>query len=166
MIQVFVTQDRMQKAMGKDGPKSVLLGTFFGFISSSCSFAALSGTRALFQKGAGLVPALAFLLASTNLVVELGIIITIFLSWHFVVGEYLGGIILILVMWIVVRLTLPKGLEKAAREHAEQASAGHDHGDGSDMDWRKAIRSREGWQKVAKQYAMEWGMVWKSKRTI
>jgi len=82
---------RMQRMMGKAGPRSLALGTFFGFLSSSCSFAALSSSRALFQKGAGLVPALAFLLASTNLVIELGIVIAVFLSWHFVVAEYVGA---------------------------------------------------------------------------
>ena len=95
IIQVFVTRERMKKSMGETGPKSVALGTFFGFISSSCSFAALATTRSLFTKGAGLIPSLAFLLASTNLVIELGIIIGVFLSWHFVVGEYLGGLLLI-----------------------------------------------------------------------
>src|SRR6056297_3005502 len=77
MIQVFITQARMKRTMGEAGPKSVALGTFFGFISSSCSFAALATSRSLFAKGAGIVPALAFLLASTNLVVELGIIIAV-----------------------------------------------------------------------------------------
>src|SRR6056297_3972684 len=78
MIQVFITRARMQRAMGETGPRSVALGAFFGFASSSCSFAALSGTRALFAKGAGFIPSMAFLLASTNLVIELGIIIAIF----------------------------------------------------------------------------------------
>ena len=118
MIQVFVTQERMKKAMGEAGAKSVALGTFFGFISSSCSFAALSTTRALFAKGAGLIPSLAFLLASTNLVIELGIVISAFLSWQFVVGEYVGGLLLILLMWLIVRFTLPKELEDSARENA------------------------------------------------
>jgi uncharacterized membrane protein YraQ (UPF0718 family) len=104
MIQVFITRERMQQAMGEAGPRSVALGTFFGFASSSCSFAALSGTRAIFAKGAGFVPSMAFLLASTNLVVELGIIIAIFLGWQFVVGEYIGGLLLIVLMWMVVRL--------------------------------------------------------------
>ncbi|HDZ15879.1 MAG TPA: permease, partial [Methylophaga aminisulfidivorans] len=74
LIQVLITKDRMQKTMGKDGPRSMLLGTFFGFISSSCSFSALSTTRAIFNKGAGLAPSLAYLLASTNLVIELGMV--------------------------------------------------------------------------------------------
>jgi len=161
MIQVFVTRERMREAMGEDGPKSIFLGTFFGFISSSCSFAALSTTRALFTKGAGLVPSLAFLLASTNLVVELGIVIAVFLSWQFVVGEYVGGVLLILLMWLVVRLTRPKILIEDAREHArEKEGQDHDHGDGA-SDWKALIASREGWRKVAGKYVMEWQMVWK-----
>ncbi|GJL52978.1 MAG: membrane protein [Nitrospirales bacterium] len=159
MIQVFVTQERMKQSMGESGPKSVALGTFFGFISSSCSFAALATTRALFTKGAGLIPALAFLLASTNLVVELGIIIAAFLSWQFVVGEYVGGIMLILLMWLVVKLTLPKTLEDRARDHAqEQTGKG---GDGDVPNWKTLIRSKEGWRKVSSRYIMEWAMVWK-----
>lgn len=162
MIQVFVTRQRMQRAMGKSGPRAMGLATFFGFISSSCSFAALSTTRALFQKGAGLAPALAFLLASTNLVIELGIVIAVFLSWQFVAAEYLGGIVLILLMWLIVKLTLPKALEDEAREQAEQAGGGHDHdhGDGSG-DWKDKLTSAAGWREVAMQYRMEWAMVWK-----
>lgn len=159
MIQVFVTRERMKKGMGGSSGRSVFLATFFGFISSSCSFAALSTTRSLFAKGAGLIPALAFMLASTNLVVELGIIIAVFLSWQFVVGEYVGGILLILFMWALVRMTLPAGLEKEALEHAREQT---DDNDGDDsQDWRKLIASKEGWFKVAQRYGMEWSMVWK-----
>eukprot|EP00977_Amphora_coffeiformis_P027027 scaffold32389_cov107-Amphora_coffeaeformis.AAC.1 len=136
MIQVFVTRERMQQLMAKDGPWSMLLGTIFGFISSSCSFAALAGARSLFTKGAGLAPALAFLLASTNLVIELGILIAVFLSWPFVVGEYAGGILLIVFMWIAVHMTQPCVSVENAREHARQqeqedanggAHCGHHH---------------------------------------
>jgi len=158
VIQVFVTEQRMQRAMGRTGPRSVALGTVFGFVSSSCSFAALSTSRALFQKGAGLVPALAFLLASTNLVIELGVLIFVFLSWQFVVGEYLGGLLLIGLMWLVVRLTLPRWLEQEAREHAEAADGEED---GEFPDWRALASSLEGWRRVARRYFMEWSMVWK-----
>ena len=160
MIQVFVTRQRMKQAMGEAGPRSVALGAFFGFISSSCSFAALSTSRSLFQKGAGLVPALAFLLASTNLVIELGIVILIFLPWQFVVGEYLGGLILILVMWVVVSLTLPRKLEDASRQHAREAGGGSENQE-QVPDWKQRIRSRHGWHLVGRRYFMEWGMVWK-----
>jgi len=159
MIQVFVTRERMRKTMGESGPKSVALGTFFGFISSSCSFAALATTRSLFTKGAGLIPSLAFLLASTNLVVELGIVIAVFLSWQFVVGEYVGGILLILLMWLVVRLTFPRGLVQKARDKAREEE--DREGDEDPQDWKQLITSREGWRKVAHRYVMEWKMVWK-----
>lgn len=161
MIQVFVTRERMQQAMGEAGPRSVALGTFFGFVSSSCSFAALSGARALFAKGAGFIPSMAFLLASTNLVVELGIIIAIFLGWQFVVGEYIGGALLILFMWLVVRLTARFAPIEEARAHAQE-SQGED-GDATDDDtsWREKVLSRAQWGKVAQRYYMEWEMVWK-----
>lgn len=158
LIQVLVTQRRMQKMMGKRGPKSMALGTFFGFISSSCSFAALSTTRALFQKGAGLAPALAFMLASTNLVIELGIVIALFLSWQFVVGEYVGGILLILFAWLFVRFLYPKKLVSKARERLEQEH-GSDHG--GSTDWQNKISSLSGWREIGQTYVMEWQMVWK-----
>lgn len=159
MIQVFVTRERMKQTMGETGPTSVFLGTLFGFISSSCSFAALATTRSLFTKGAGLIPSLAFLLASTNLVVELGIIIAIFLGWQFVVGEYVGGVILILLMWVVVRLTRPKKLIEKAREHARQEEDAQQNED--IPDWKVLISSLDGWRRVANRYVMEWKMVWK-----
>lgn len=159
MIQVFVTRERMKQSMGAAGPKSVALGAFFGLLSSSCSFAALATTRSLFNKGAGLVPALSFLLASTNLVIELGIVIAVFLGWQFVVGEYAGGVLLILLMWLVVRFTRPDKLIARAREHSRAATDG-----GSDAqvpDWRALIVSANGWREVANRYVMEWRMVWK-----
>ena len=159
MIQVFVTRDRMQKAMGKAGKGSVALGTFFGFISSSCSFAALSTTKSLFKKGAGFMPALAFLLASTNLVIELGIIIAVFLGWQFVVGEYVGAILLILFSWFIFRVTHPSDLIRAARRRVRGEKEEDDSE--NNTDWKKKIHSVEGWRQVAKKYFMEWGMVWK-----
>jgi len=158
LIQVLVTRRRMQNMMGERGPKSMALGTFFGFISSSCSFAALSTTRALFQKGAGLAPAMAFMLASTNLVIELGIVIAIFLSWQFVVGEYVGGILLILFAWLFIRIFYPKKLVGEARERLDR-----EHGDdaGKRTDWQEKIRSLSGWEEIGQTYVMEWQMVWK-----
>lgn len=159
MIQVFVTRERMKQSMGETGPKSVFLGSFFGFISSSCSFAALSTTRSLFTKGAGLIPSLAFLLASTNLVIELGIIIGIFLGWQFVVGEYVGGVLLILFTWLIVRVTARKRLIENAREKAREQEGAED--DTDIPDWKKRILSLKGWRDVADRYVMEWKMVWK-----
>jgi len=159
MIQIFVTEKRMQKTMGKDESKSVLLGAFFGFISSSCSFAALASAKSLFKKGASFVSSIAFLLASTNLVIELGIIISIFLGWQFVVGEYVGGILLILICWILIRLINPKKLIEQAKKNLEKED------DDDEMDasknWKKKIQQEDSWARVAKKYKMEWQMVWK-----
>ena len=158
MIQIFVTEKKMQKTMGENEGKSVLLGTFFGFISSSCSFSALAGTKSIFKKGASFVSSIAFLLASTNLVIELGIIISIFLGWQFVVGEYVGGILLIGISWILIRLINPKKLIEKARKNLENED--DDEMDGS-KDWKKQIKNEDSWARVAKKYKMEWQMVWK-----
>ncbi|MDC6353564.1 MULTISPECIES: permease [Robiginitalea] len=158
MIQIFVTEKRMQRTMGKDESKSVLLGTFFGFISSSCSFAALASAKSLFKKGASFVSSVAFLLASTNLVIELGIIISIFLGWQFVVGEYMGGLLLILISWILIRTVNPIKLIEEARKNLE----GQEDDEMSDnQDWKKQIQQENSWARVAKKYKMEWQMVWK-----
>lgn len=159
MIQVFVSRERMRRSMGATDAKSVGLGALFGFLSSSCSFAALATTRSLFAKGAGLIPALAFLLSSTNLVIELGIVIAVFLGWQFVLGEYVGGALLILLMWPIVRLTTAWAPVDTARRRAREEE-GSDESDDV-PDWRRLIRSRDGWARVASRYVMEWHMVWK-----
>ncbi len=160
MIQIFITEKRMQKTMGSEsGGKGVLLGTFFGFISSSCSFAALASAKSLFKKGASFISSMAFLLASTNLVIELGIIISIFLGWQFVVGEYVGGILLILISWLLIRLINPSKLIKKARKNLEQE--GEDEDSKDTKNWKKKIRQEESWARVARKYKMEWQMVWK-----
>lgn len=157
IIQVLVTRRQMRSVMGNDGAKSIALGTFFGFISSSCSFAALATTRALFNKGAAFTASMAFMLASTNLVIELGFVIAVFLSWQFVLGEYLGGLLLIVLAWIFVKLTRPKQLIEDARDGDKE---GADE-DGYDLRHWGDLTDPELWQMVANRYVMEWQMVWK-----
>ncbi|WGK65313.1 permease [Croceiramulus getboli] len=159
MIQIFVTEKRMQQTMGGSEGRGVLLGTFFGFISSSCSFAALASAKSIFKKGASFVSSIAFLLASTNLVIELGIIISIFLGWQFVVGEYVGGVLLILICWLLIRIINPKKLIEQARENLKS----EEESDSSKpaKDWKQRIQQEENWARVAKKYKMEWQMVWK-----
>ena len=140
--------------MGADSGKSVLLGTFFGFISSSCSFSALATAKSLFQKGASFISSIAFLLASTNLVIELGIIISVFLSWQFVVGEYVGGILLILISWILIRIIRPKKLVENSRKNLDKGK----EDDSEPKPLKKKLKSTESWAKVGKQYGMEWKM--------
>lgn len=157
-IQVFVSRKRMKENMGGTGFKSIFLGTFFGFLSSSCSFSALATTKALFKKGASFIASVAFLLASTNLVIELGIVISIFLGWQFVVAEYFGGLFLILFSWILIILIRPKRIIQKARENLNAKNEGTDEtGHTPLMD----ITSKEKWIKVSKQFGMEWKMVWK-----
>lgn len=148
LIQLYVSEEKMHKLMGKNQVKAVGISTFFGFISSSCSFAALSTSRALFAKGASLISSLAFLLASTNLVVELGIVISLFLSWQFVVGEYIGGILLIFFMAIVVKFTAPSDLIRKTREKLKAENS---------EDVNKTVTLNM----ILKKYIMEWKMVWK-----
>ncbi len=159
LIQVFVSQKRMHDLMGKNETKGVLLGSFFGFISSSCSFSALATTKSLFQKGASFIASLAFLLASTNLVIELGILIAIFLDWQFVLSEYLGGILLILISWLLIKIIKPKKVIKSAREHLDMQESSMDHASKGSLQER--LSSAENWTKVGRKYAMEWKMVWK-----
>ncbi|WP_146875917.1 permease [Halovibrio variabilis] len=158
LIQVLVTKERMQRVMGKDGPRSVALGTFFGFISSSCSFAALATTRTIFHKGAGLAPAMAFMLASTNLVIELGMVIAVFLGWQFVVGEYVGGVLLILITWMLIRITRPRRLEAQARRKLGEPD---EEGQQANKTWKEKVTSLQGWKNIGQTYVMEWQMVWK-----
>ena len=154
-IAVFASRAQMGRLMGGDGMRPVALGTLFGFLSSSCSFAALAATRSLLAKGAGLVPALAFLLASTNLVIELGLVIAVFLSWQFVLGEYLGGLIMIGLVWALVRLTRPKGMMAALRERLQ------DDGDGAARPVADLWRDPAIWGELARGYLGEWRMVWR-----
>ncbi|WP_197489699.1 permease [Rossellomorea aquimaris] len=156
MIQAFIPQDKMGKYMGNAKLKSVGLSTFFGAISSSCSFAALAAGRSLFKKGAHFIPTLAFLFASTNLVIELGILIYVFLGWQFVVAELIGGVVLIFVTWILVKLTYPKKLIEDARENV------NDEGEEEEQfDWKKKIKTKNGWLQVGHEFVMNWKMVWK-----
>lgn len=157
MIQVFITKQNMQKTMGASDAKSVLFGTFFGFISSSCSFSALATTKSLFKKGASFVSSMAFLLASTNLVIELGIVISIFLGWQFVVGEYVGGILLILIVWALIALFNPKSIVSKARKKLGEAEKEKE----TSTPISEKIQHKTNWVKVGKQYSMEWKMVWK-----
>ncbi|WP_205521216.1 permease [Psychroflexus aurantiacus] len=155
-IQAFVPKKKLTRHMGESDVKSVSLSTLFGTISSSCSFAALAAARSLFLKGAHFVSTIAFMFASTNLVIELGILIFIFLGWEFVLAEIIGGLLLIVISSILIKLTYPKKWIKAAREKVEEESDEEE-----DFDWKKRIKSKEGWFLVGKNFVMEWKMAWK-----
>ncbi|WGV27325.1 permease [Halotia branconii] len=164
-IQVLITRSQMARLLGKRGPKRAILASFFGFVSSSCSFAALAASRSVLTKGAHPVNALSFLIASTNLVIELGIVLWVLLSWHFVVGNFLLGILMIVYAYLITKFWFPDQLAQSARDHAEQQQSheGMDHdmsGEGRRSWWDK-ITSRSGWQAIADAFFMEWKMAYK-----
>lgn len=156
-IQVFVPKNRLTAHMGDTGIGSVSLAGLFGAISSSCSFAALSAARSLFQKGAHFIATVAFMFASTNLVIELGVLIFLFLGWQFLAAEIIGGILMIAISAVLIRVTYPKEMIEAAKQHADAETGSEEE----DFDWKKRIKSRQGWQQVGNRFVMEWQMVWR-----
>lgn len=156
MIQAFVPKGRLTPYLGDAGLRSVSLASLFGAASSSCSFAALAAARALVAKGAHFVAAVAFMFASTNLVIELGILILLFLGWQFLAAEVAGGILLIAISTILIKLTVPGKWLAEARKAAEEK----DQGEQDDFDWRQRITSREGWNLVGHRFVSDWKMVW------
>lgn len=156
MIQAFVPKARLTQYMGDGKPKSIGLASAFGAISSSCSFAALATARALVLKGARFVEAVAFMFASTNLVIELGILIVIFLGWEFLIAEIIGGVVLIAISSVLIKLMTPDEWFDEARQKVE-AEAGDI---AEDFDWKERITSKEGWLMVGEHFVSEWKMVW------
>jgi len=156
MIQAFISKGRLTPYLGGTGAKSVGLAAVFGALSSSCSFAALAAARALVMKGAHFVAAVTFMFASTNLVIELGILILIFLGWQFLAAEIVGGFVLILISRLLVVWTYPSAWLEKAREKVERDSSSTDES----FDWRERIKSAEGWRLVGHTFIGEWAMVW------
>src|SRR3954463_16821177 len=116
IVQAWVPRERIERRLSGSGPKPVGLATLLGAASSSCSYAAIAIARSLFSKGASAAVMLAFQFASTNLVWELGLVLWILIGWQFALGEYVGGIILILLMVLMLRLFVSPKLEAAARK--------------------------------------------------
>jgi len=156
MIQAFVPRGRLAPLLGKGDVRGVSIATGLGAASSSCSFAALATARALVMKGADFVAAVAFMFASTNLVIELGVLIVIFLGWRFLAAELIGGLLLVVVSSLLMRFAVPRRWLDGARRRVEHgAPVGDD-----DFDWRQRLRSREGWTIVGERFVADWKMVW------
>lgn len=159
-IQVFVAPREAADQLGDSGPRELGLAMGIGFVSSSCSFAALAASRALWTKGASLPSALAFLYASTNLVIELGVLLWIFLGWHFVLALYLGSFILVTVMVALIRLTCPERLAEDARERASQVEdrVGSEPSDELPERWTDRLTDGPAWGRVGDAFVREWRM--------
>jgi uncharacterized membrane protein YraQ (UPF0718 family) len=142
--------------MGKDNLQSISLSTLFGSASSSCSFAALAAARSLFMKGAHFIATVAFMFASTNLVIELGILILIFLGWQFLAAEIIGGLLLIIFSSIIIKITYPKKWIAKAKEKVEKDETSEE----DTFDWKERIKSKKGWYLVGNKFISDWKMVW------
>src|SRR4051794_27960278 len=127
IVQAWVPRGRIEAAMAGSGPKPIAWATGLGAASSSCSYAAIAIAKSLFQKGASAVSALTFQFASTNLVWELGLVLWVLIGWQFTLAEYLGGIVMIVLMAATLRRFISPRLEGEARRHAQEAVSCHLH---------------------------------------
>ncbi len=162
IVQAWVPRERIQSALSGDGWGPVARATGLGAASSSCSYAAIAIAKSLFQKGASAVSGLAFQFASTNLVWELGLVLWVLIGWQFALAEYLGGIVMIVLMALLLRLFVSRALEAQAREHAQEADTGHQHHmAGESMTWRQRLTSASAWSDVAHNFRGDWQMLYK-----
>ncbi|MEA2294526.1 MAG: uncharacterized protein QOE86_2165, partial [Solirubrobacteraceae bacterium] len=162
IVQAWVPRERIQNALSGSGVRPLAKATGLGAASSSCSYAAIAIAKSLFQKGASASSALAFQFASTNLVWELGLVLWVLLGWQFTLAEYLGGIVMIVLMAVMLRLFVSRQLEERAREHAQEADTGHQHHSaGEQLSWRERLTSASAWSDVAHNFRGDWQMLYK-----
>jgi uncharacterized protein len=155
-VQAFVSRSEMQRVMGDHRPKALGIASIFGAASSSCSYAASAMAKSLFQKGADFTTAMVFMLASTNLVLELGLVLWVLIGWQFAVSEYIGGIIMIGLLALVARFFFRPALVERARRRLTQPSSIDVHEkrpDDSDREQvaplARRLRSPAGWADAA-----------------
>src|SRR4051794_2813415 len=149
IVQAWVPRQRIERSLSGSGPRPIAWATGLGAASSSCSYAATAIAKSLFQKGASAASALAFQFASTNLVWELGLVLWVLIGWQFTVAEYLGGIVMVVLMAVALRLFVPPRLEEEARAHAQAADTGHQHHSaGEELSWRERLTSARAWSDV------------------
>jgi uncharacterized membrane protein YraQ (UPF0718 family)/YHS domain-containing protein len=163
IVQAWVPRERVQSALGGGGLKTTVRATALGAASSSCSYAAVAIGRSLFAKGASAVSSLAFQFASTNLVWELGLVLWVLIGWQFTVAEYVGGIVMIALMAVMLRLFVSRDDEQAARAHAQEAEPGHQHhmAGAEALTWRERVTSAQAWSDVAHNFRGDWQMLWR-----
>jgi len=166
VVQALVRRSTVVRLLGDDRPAALARATALGAASSSCSYAAVALARSLFRKGASFTAALAFEIASTNLVIELGIILALLISWQFTLAEFVGGPIMIVLVAVAFRLFVRKQLIDGARQQADRGLAGSMEGHAAmDMTitarggFGRRLLSREGYTSVSHIFVMEWAAV-------
>jgi uncharacterized membrane protein YraQ (UPF0718 family) len=166
VVQALVRRSTIVRRLGDDRPKTLAIATGFGAASSSCSYAAVALARSLFRKGASFTAAMAFEIASTNLVIELGIILALLMGWQFTLAEFVGGPIMIVLLAVLFRLFLRQRLLESAKTQADKGLAGSMEGHAAmDMTiqekgtlWRR-LHSKQGFTSVSHIFVMEWSAV-------
>jgi len=167
VVQAVVSKQEMRRLLPDDSPRSLAVASILGAASSSCSYAAVALARSLFRKGANFTAAMAFQFASTNLVIELGIILALMLGWQFTLGEFVGGPVMIIVLAIAFRLFLSERLVDEARTHADRGARGRMEGH-AEMDmsvhgrgsWWRRLRTPAGFTATSRNFVMDWAAVW------
>ncbi len=166
IVQAVIRRSTIVKRLGDDRPRTLAVATGFGAASSSCSYAAVALARALFRTGASFAAAMAFEIASTNLVVELGVILAVLIGWQFTLAEFVGGPIMIVLVAVIFRLFLRQRLIDAARAQSDKGLAGSMEGHAAmDMSigeegtlWQR-LRSRQALTSISHIFVMEWAAV-------
>jgi uncharacterized membrane protein YraQ (UPF0718 family) len=168
VVQAVVRREHVTRLLSGDSPKALAAATGLGAASSSCSYAAVALARSLFRKGASFASTMAFEIASTNLVIELGLILALLMGWQFTLAEFIGGPLMILLVALFFRLWMRGKIVDAAREQAEKGIAGSMEGHAAmDMSiqsggsfWERLF-SRKGLDAVANYFVMDWASVWR-----
>ncbi|MEU8994973.1 permease [Streptomyces caniferus] len=166
VVQAVVRKSTVVGLLGDDRPRTLALAAGLGAASSSCSYAAVALARSLFRKGAHFTAAMAFEIASTNLVVELGVILALLMGWQFTLAEFVGGPVMIVVLAVLFRLFLRERLLRQAREQAERGLAGSMEGHAAmDMSVRREgsfarrLFSADGYTSTSRVFVMEWAAI-------
>ncbi|HET9254196.1 MAG TPA: permease, partial [Pseudonocardiaceae bacterium] len=165
-VQAVVRRATVVRLLGNGSPRALLAASSLGAASSSCSYAAVALARSLFRKGANFTAAMAFEIASTNLVIEMGVILALLMGWQFTVAEFVGGPIMIVILAVLFRLFLRQRLLQEARIQADKGLAGSMEGHAAmDMSvrgegslWRR-LGSPEGFTALSQIFVMEWAAV-------
>jgi uncharacterized protein len=167
-VQAVVSKGEMSKLLPDDSPKSLAIATGLGAASSSCSYAAVALARSIFRKGADFTAAMAFEIASTNLVAELSILLIVLMGWQFALAEFAGGPLMVVIIAVLFRIFLSRRLVTQARAQADKGVKGKMEGH-AEMDmsvesgssiWQRLI-SREGITATSHYFVMDWAAVWK-----
>ncbi|MER6778399.1 MULTISPECIES: permease [unclassified Streptomyces] len=166
VVQAVVHKSTVVSLLGDDRPKTLAVAAGLGAASSSCSYAAVALARSLFRKGANFTAAMAFEIASTNLVIELGVILALLMGWQFTAAEFVGGPVMIIALAGLFRLFLHDGLLRQARQQAERGVAGSMEGHAAmDMSvkregsFARRLLSGEGFTSTSHVFVMEWAAI-------